>query len=244
MIKSPEEISALRVAGQMAVKEYQAEVRAIKVGVGEFEIAMRGREAGSREYARALRRSQSASPLTSPIVDGMQIITSGERLDMVHAWAAQRKIRNRDVVLLDFCRFVQFLGYRVGFSRMVSLRRPSADEREMFRLTLDAFHRAVALVRPGVRACEPDMLARELLTKAGLAETFVHRTGRGVGLENAERPEIQEHDQTLLKPGMVVTIEPSIYFPYFAVHVEDTFVVTRNGAEVLTRAPRELKLLR
>jgi Xaa-Pro aminopeptidase len=244
MVKSPEEIAALRVAGRMAVREYQAEARAIAAGVAEYEVATQGRDAGTREYARALRRDRAGSPLTSPLVDGMQIITSGERLDMVHAWASVRRIRKGEVVLLDFCRLVQYLGYRVGFARIVSLRRPSAEEREMYRVTLDAFHQAVALVRPGVRACEPDILARELLTKAGLAETFVHRTGRGVGLENAERPEIQEHDQTVLQPGMVVTIEPSIYFPHFAVHVEDTFVVTRNGAEVLTPAPRELRILR
>jgi Xaa-Pro dipeptidase len=148
------------------------------------------------------------------------------------------------VILLDFCRFVQYLGYRVGFARMVSLRKPSREEQEMFRITLEAFDRAAALVRPGVKAGEPDIAAREVLRKAGLADTFIHRTGRGVGMENAERPEIQESDLTELKPGMVVTIEPSIYFSGFAVHVEDTFLVTRTGAEVLTRAPRELRILR
>lgn len=244
IIKSPQEIAILRVAGRMAVQEFLAEARAIKAGVREFAVAVRGREEGSRRYARALARSPFRTPLTSPLVDGMQLINSGERLDMVHAWASDRKIQKGDMVLLDFCRLVQFLGYRVGFARMVSLRQPSRDERDMFRITLEAFRRAEALVRPGVKAGEPDVVAREVLARAGLAETFTHRTGRGVGLENAERPEIQEGDQTVLKPGMVVTIEPSIYFPNFAVHVEDTVLVTRSGSEVLTRTPRDLRILR
>jgi len=243
MVKGPEEIAILRVAGRMAVQEYEAEVRAIRAGVREFEIAMRGREEGTRQYARTLARDASASPLVSPLLDGLQLINSGERLDMVHAVASSRRIKKGDVVLLDFCRPVQYMGYRVGFARMVSLRKPSRDEQDMFRITLESFRRAAALVRPGVKAGEPDIVAREVLAKAGLADTFVHRTGRGVGLENAERPEVQESDHTELRPGMVVTIEPSIYFSGFAVHVEDTFLVTRTGAEVLTRAPRELKVL-
>jgi Xaa-Pro aminopeptidase len=71
----------------------------------------------------------------------------------------------------------------------------------------------------------------------------VHRTGRGVGLEGVERPEIGAGDKTLLSPGMVVTIEPSIYFPGFAVHVEDTFLITSDGYEVLTPCPRDVHVV-
>ncbi len=71
----------------------------------------------------------------------------------------------------------------------------------------------------------------------------LQRRGRGVGLEGVERPEIGAGDKTLLEPGMVVTIEPSIYYANFAVHVEDTFLITSDGYEWLTQCPREVRIL-
>jgi Xaa-Pro dipeptidase len=243
MIKSPEEIEVLRISGDMVVMEFQAEARAVRAGAREFELAEIGRQEGTRLYAEHLAHDSHDHPMASPIVDGLQIITSGERLDMVHALASTRILEPNDMVLLDFCRYPQFLGYRLGFSRMVSLRQPTREETEMTRLTMEAFALSLSVLKPGVRAEEPDLIAREFLDKHGLGETFVHRTGRGVGLEGVERPEIGAGDKTLLQPGMVVTVEPSIYFPHFAVHVEDSFLITPDGHEVLTPCPRELTVV-
>jgi Xaa-Pro dipeptidase len=243
MIKSPEEIEILRISGGMAVAEYLAEASAVRAGVREFEIAAIGRTEGTRLYAEHLARSGDDHTLVDPVVDGLQIITSGERLDMVHALSSERRICSGDMVLLDFCRYPQFLGYRIGFSRMVSLRQPNKEEAEMVDLTMEAFRLSLSVLKPGVPAETPDVIAREFLDKHGIAETFVHRTGRGVGLEGAERPEIGAGDKTVLQPGMVVTVEPSIYMPNFAVHVEDTFLITRDGHEVLTPCPRELTIV-
>lgn len=243
MIKSPEEIEILRIGGRMVVKEYEAEAGGLKAGIREFELALRGREEGTRLLFEASDGHDADLPLAHPILDGMQIITSGKRLDMAHALASTRRIESGDVVLLDFCRLPQYEGYRLGFARMVSLRRPSSRDQDLFKITMQAYHAAVDLVRPGVPAEEPDLAAREILDKAGLGETVVHRTGRGVGLEVVEKPEIGAGDKTVLAPGMVVTIEPSIYYQDFAVHVEDTFLVTNDGCEWLTQCPRELKVL-
>jgi len=244
MIKSAEEIEVLRISGGMAVKEFEAEARGIRAGVREFELAELGRLEGSKLHSEHLSRHPGhAHHLASPLVDGLQIITSGERLDMVHALASTRQVRPGDMVLLDFCRYPQFLGYRIGFSRMASLRQPTKSEAEMYQLTLEAFRLSLSVLKPGVRAEEPDLIARHFLDKHGLGDTFVHRTGRGVGLEGVERPEIGAGDKTLLQPGMVVTVEPSIYFAEFAVHVEDTFLITADGHEVLTPCARELKIV-
>lgn len=243
MIKDAGEIDVLRISGAMSVREYRAEAQAVRAGIREYELAAIGREEGTRAYAEHLAHAGNDHALADPIVDGLQIITSGVRLDMVHALASTRVIGPRDMVLLDFCRYPQFLGYRIGFSRMVSLRQPSKHESELMRMTMEAFRLSLSVLKPGTPAEEPDLIAREFLDKQGLGDTFVHRTGRGVGLEGVERPEIGAGDKTSLAPGMVVTIEPSIYFPEFAVHVEDTFLITPDGYEVLTPCPREIRVV-
>jgi len=243
MIKSPEEIRIMRIGGRMAVSEFEVEVQAIRAGVAEYEIAMTGRDEATRLAAELANDVHADVPLEHPLIDGFQIITSGPRLDMVHALASTRRIREGDVVLLDFCRIPQYGHYRIGFSRNVALRNLSAREADMFAVTAEAYKRAVAMLKPGMPAEIPDLVAREVLEKAGLGETFVHRTGRGVGLEGVERPEIGAGDKTKLQPGMVVTIEPSVYFADFAAHVEDTFLITQDGCECLTECARDVRIL-
>lgn len=243
MIKSPEEIEILRVGGRMAVLEYLAEVKAIKAGVREFDVAIVGREEATRLYADFIKDSDSPIPVDHPILDGHQIITSGPRLDMGHAIASTRTIQDGDMVLLDFCRMPQAEGYRIGFARNVALRQPTRVEADKYAVGRDAYKQAVALLRPGVLAEEPDLVARSILEKGGLRETSLHRTGRGVGLEGMERPEICLGDKTPFREGMVFTIEPSSYDSPFAIHVEDTYLITRDGCECLTEAPRELNII-
>jgi Xaa-Pro aminopeptidase len=243
MIKSPEEIEIMRRSGKMVVSEFQAEASAIRPGVMEYEIAMLGRDEATRQAAHYLVENHPDLPIEHPFFETTQIITSGPRLDMVHALASTRKIAEGDVVLLDFCRVPQFESYRMGFSRNVALRSLHKHETEMFAVTMEAYRRAVATLKPGVPAEVPDLVAREIMEKAGIGETFLHRTGRGVGLEGVERPEIGAGDKTELRPGMVVTVEPSLYLSGFASHVEDTFLITDDGCECLTECPREIQVI-
>ncbi len=239
MIKSPAEIESIRHAGKMAVREYEAELGAIAEGVTEWEIAERGRQVGI-EYYRGLLKDEDAG---SPVVDGLQIVTSGDRSRLPHALASSRVIKRGDSVMMDFCRFVQFQGYRVGMGRVALLRQPTPAEERAFAVAREAYETALAMVKPGVRAGDIDVAARRVVDKAGLHEYVCHRTGRGVGLEGAELPEIRERNPMLLQAGMVFTIEPSLYMPEFVARVENTVLVTSDGAEVLTDAPVDLNIL-
>lgn len=243
IIKSPEEIEILRIGGKMVVQELAAEVKAVRAGVREYEIAMAGREAATKLYASHIGDSDHDVPLDHPLAETSQIVASGPRLDMVHTLATTRKVRPGEMLMLDFCRVPQYQNYRIGFSRNVSLRKPTKSEADMYRLVMESYWMAVKAVRPGVPAEEPDLVARAFLEKHGLGDTFAHRTGRGVGIEVVEKPEIGAGDKTPLAPGMVITIEPSVYFPHFAVHVEDTYLVTANGAQCLTEVSRDLKVV-
>lgn len=244
MIKSPEEIEIMRISGRMAVAELQVEFDAIRAGVREYEIAQKGRAEATRLSAEyMIAHDDNTMPIDHPINDGLQILTSNERLDMVHAPASTRLLSEGDVILLDFCRIPQLYHYRIGFSRNAALRPLTAPEQEMYDIVNHSYDKALEVLKPGLPAEGPDLVAREILEKAGLADSFVHRTGRGVGLEGVEGPEIGAGDKTPLQPGMVVTVEPSIYYQGFAVHVEDTYLITNDGYERLTECPREVKVI-
>lgn len=240
LIKSPEEIEIYRKSGRMVVEEFEAEVERIHAGAAEYEIALRGYEKAAELKAAHEAATDNALAMAHPLGDGVQIVTSGERLDMAHALASTRRITDDDVVLLDFCRLPQLHGYRIGFGRCMALRGLTNEERDIADVTDQALNASIEKLRPGVPAEEADIAARELLDREGLLESVVHRTGRGVGLEIAERPEIGIGDRTLLEPGMVVTAEPSVYYPNFAVHVEDTFLITEDGCELITECSRSL----
>jgi Xaa-Pro aminopeptidase len=86
-----------------------------------------------------------------------------------------------------------------------------------------------------------DEAARSVLRKAGMADAFSHSTGHGVGLEIHESPRIAAEQKTKLQTGMVVTIEPGVYWPgKFGIRIEDMVAVTKTGGQVLTPAPKAL----
>ena len=100
---------------------------------------------------------------------------------------------------------------------------------------------AVAAVAAGVTCGEVDEAARSVLRKARMADAFNHSTGHGVGIEIHEPPRVGAEQKTRLQPGMVVTIEPGVYWPgKFGLRIEDMVAVTKTGGQVLTPAPKAL----
>lgn len=91
---------------------------------------------------------------------------------------------------------------------------------------------------------EADAVARDYLKSKGYGEAFGHSTGHGIGLEVHEGPGLSFRSETILEPGMAVTIEPGVYLPGIGgVRIEDDILITETGNEKLTHSTKELIIL-
>ncbi|OLD59708.1 MAG: hypothetical protein AUI83_02895 [Armatimonadetes bacterium 13_1_40CM_3_65_7] len=134
-------------------------------------------------------------------------------------------------------------GYCSDITRMAFLGEPPARYRDVHRAVEAAVQNALAVIRPGVPINEVDLAARRTIEQAGYGPNFMHRTGHGIGLTEHEPPSVTQANALPLEDGMAFSVEPGIYLPgEFGVRLEEIVVVTAQGAEVLSRLPRDVKV--
>jgi Xaa-Pro dipeptidase len=168
---------------------------------------------------------------------------SGPNSAVPHHNPSGRRLGEGDFVLLDFG--AAFEGYRADTTRMAVVGGPSARQLEIHSLVLEAHDAAIAEVRAGVTTGDVDAAARKVIGAAGLGDRFFHRVGHGLGLEAHEDPSLDPGSDTVLEPGMVFTIEPGVYIPgWGGVRIEDDVVVEAVGCRVLTKADRNLRVVK
>ena len=111
----------------------------------------------------------------------------------------------------------------------------------MYEHVLAAQTEGIGAIRPGVRMCDVDRRARNRLKAVGLDKKFTHGLGHGLGLDIHEAPRLAAKVKDTLKAGMVVTVEPGVYFPgWGGIRIEDDVLVTDDGCRVLTRLAKDL----
>jgi Xaa-Pro aminopeptidase len=150
-----------------------------------------------------------------------------------HGRASATPIAQNTFVVCDFG--VILSGYCSDETRTVWVGTTSDDARQAYEAVRQAQQAAIDAVKPGIPTGEVDSAARKALRKAGFGKYFTHSTGHGVGLEIHESPRVADGQKEILQPGMVITIEPGVYFPgKWGIRVEDMVVVNAGGCEVLT----------
>src|ERR1051326_8016832 len=228
VIKDAEEISQSRASVLLAASLFQTALSVIKPGVAETliagELELQARRAGA---------------------EGMSFDTigaAGARSALPHGRASSQAVPGEGFVVLDYG--VILAGYCSDMTRTVHVGSPGRKQRDLYQAVLEAQLAAIDVVKPGVQAGKVDQAARKVLQKSGFASYFTHSTGHGVGLEIHEPPRLGKGQQELLKPGMVITIEPGAYVPGLGgVRIEDMVLVTDSGCQVLTPTPKELLTL-
>ena len=117
--------------------------------------------------------------------------------------------------------------------------RPSKLYRQVYDLVLKANRAAIAAAKPGMTGRQLDKVARDVIRKGGFGKCFGHSLGHGVGYEIHEHPYASKKGDMILKPGMLVTIEPGIYLEdNLGVRIEDLVLITETGCEVLSNCEK------
>jgi Xaa-Pro aminopeptidase len=169
------------------------------------------------------------------------IIASGPNAAKPHARPSDRRVEAGELVVIDFGCIVD--GYCSDMTRTVSVGDPGPEARRVWDVVRDSQWAGREAVRAGVDCAEVDRACRDVIAAAGWADSFVHGTGHGVGLEIHEDPRVAASARGTLEPGSVVTVEPGVYLPGVGgVRIEDTVVVTPDGADPLTAFPKDLIL--
>lgn len=224
-IKDNGEIELLRKAVYIADLAFDHILDFIQPGVQETDLAL--------ELEFFMRRNGAQKAAFDLIV------ASGPRSALPHGVASEKEIQPGELITMDFGAV--YKGYHSDITRTVVLGKANPKQREIYNIVLEAQLKSIEAIKPGIMAGTVDTVARDFIARHGYGANFGHGLGHSVGLAIHEKPSLATKDQTVLQKGMTVTVEPGIYLPgWGGVRIEDIVVVTDNGREILTRAPKEM----
>lgn len=228
LIKSGAEIKILKEAADIADAAFKHIIDFIRPGITELEVA--------NELEFFMRGCGAASSSFDTIV------ASGYRSAMPHGVASEKVIEKGDMVTMDFGAY--YKGYVSDITRTVAVGKPDPKLEEIYNIVLEAQLRGMDGLKAGMSGKDGDALTRDYITEKGYGDYFGHSTGHGIGLEVHEGPALSMRSDTILKPGMVVTVEPGIYIPGLGgVRIEDDTLIKENSNEALTHSTKELLIL-
>lgn len=225
MIKDKKELDLMLKAASIADEAFIKLLDDIRPGRTERSLA------GRLEYYMRALGSEKTSFDT--------IIASGSRSALPHGMASDKPVEIGDFITFDFGAV--YCGYHSDMTRTVVLGMANSWHKEIYTIVEEAQHKGLKAARVGMTGRELDAVVRDCIASCGYGDYFVHGLGHGVGLEIHEMPNINKRGNTLLSTGMVFTIEPGIYIPgKGGVRIEDTVVLTEEGAKALNGVKKQL----
>lgn len=226
--KSYEEISKIKQAQHIADQAFLDTMTIIRPGISEKDIKI------ELEYQFTKAGADTIAFDT--------IVATGPNSAIPHAHVSDRKIQNKDIVLIDFG--ARFMGYNSDTTRTLHVGKPTALFKKRYNIIKNLVELCEEKAQTKMKAADLDIFAREHLKKQKLSRYFTHSLGHGVGLEIHEKPFLNYKSQDMLLSNMVFTIEPGIYFKNWGgIRIEDMMILKKSSSQVLTKLTKDLIIL-
>lgn len=223
--KNEKEIEATKKAVDITDKTFSELLKIIKPGMSEREVSA---------HISFLQKMFGA--------DGDSfdaIVASGERSAFPHARATDKKIKNNELLKLDFGCTVD--GMKSDMTRTIAMGNISDECKKIYTIVKEAQQIALNNVKAGIAAKQVDFFARDFIRGKGYGNNFGHGLGHGLGYDIHEKPALNERSDYILEVNNIITIEPGIYVEGVGgVRIEDDVVVTESGCEILNKSSKEL----
>ncbi len=227
MIKDEEELSNIIKACNITDECFKYILSYIKPGMTEKQIAKE-----IEDYYQ--ERTEGLSFDT--------IVASGENSSKPHAVPTDRKIQERDIITIDMGCKVN--GYCSDMTRTFYCKSVDDEQAAIHDLVRTAVEKAEAVIKPGMRFCDIDAQARDLIDEAGYSEYWRIRLGHFIGQEDHEYGDVSPINKNVAEPGMIFSIEPGIYLEgKYGVRVEDLVLVTEDGHELLNAVDKKYRIV-
>ncbi|MBY6035539.1 Xaa-Pro peptidase family protein [Fictibacillus nanhaiensis] len=225
LIKDASEIKIVKDAASIADAAFSHIIEYIRPGLTEREV--------SNELEFFMRKNGATSSSFDIIV------ASGYRSALPHGVASDKIIESGELVTLDFG--AHYKGYCSDITRTVAIGKVSDELKKIYQIVYDAQMLGMNGIKPGMTGKEADALTRDYIASQGYGDHFGHSTGHGIGLDVHEGPALSFKSDTVLEPGMLVTVEPGIYVSGLGgVRIEDDALITEEGNESLTHSTKSL----
>jgi Xaa-Pro aminopeptidase len=224
-IKQPHEVAAIRAALAMTDEAFVRAADHLHQGISE-----RGLASFIDQQFRDLGSEGNAFDT---------IVAAGPNAARPHHTPSDRPIDVGEPIIIDMGARVD--GYCGDLTRTLWVGQPGEQLGTMYRLVADAQRAAFNAITGGAEARAVDQAARDVFAAAGMDKYVVHSVGHAIGLRIHEHPFLSQASTETLAPGNIVTVEPGLYIPEWGgVRIEDVVLVTPDGNENLTSAPKLL----
>ncbi len=227
-IKDESEIENIKKAQAITDSCFAHILKYLKPGVSEIDIAI--------EMESYMRKNGAGK------IAFDTIMLSGSKTSLPHGEPGDNIIKLGDFVTMDFGANVN--GYCSDMTRTVAIGAISKEQEKVYNIVLKAQLAACEGAKAGLRGCDVDKIARDIITQEGFGSNFGHGLGHALGIDIHEDPRFSPLCTDEIKENMVMTIEPGIYLAgKFGVRIEDTVVMKKDGIEILAKSDKNLIIL-
>lgn len=228
MIKRKDEIENIRLAAKITDQCFKFLTHRIRPGTTESRLAME---------IEGFFKYHGAENAFSPIV-----AFNTHSSQPHYQKRSNDPLRRGSLILLDFGAKVN--GYCADMTRVVFIGTPKPEWKKAYETVIGANEKAIDLLKDGERhGATLDAAAKELIAEADFPP-YPHTLGHAVGLAIHEAPRLSTKKDEILKPGMVVTVEPGIYIEgQYGIRIEDLVLLKASGMEILSTSSKALTIL-